>query len=214
MSSEEQYNSVQDGDGVLTRFQKFARTRKGLVLLAEMVLSLVVFICFCASVQGGYSAAPIIELIFSIIFFVIFMNQFDQSLPFIHWPWTDFIRCGIAVIVFIIISIIAVISGEGARITGGNPENDPDSRKSLGSGRHPTVRPLGGSFLHLLNRTRWCPRSVYINVPNRGFRFNRSCGLRLRCLSYLPQSEAEAARTSGHGSPRLFSLISGFETLR
>ncbi|XP_072344111.1 proteolipid protein 2-like isoform X2 [Scyliorhinus torazame] len=119
MSSEEQYNSVQDGDGVLTRFQKFARTRKGLVLLAEMVLSLVVFICFCASVQGGYSAAPIIELIFSIIFFVIFMNQFDQSLPFIHWPWTDFIRCGIAVIVFIIISIIAVISGEGARITGG-----------------------------------------------------------------------------------------------
>ncbi|XP_078061745.1 proteolipid protein 2-like [Mustelus asterias] len=119
MSSEEHYGSPQEGDGLLTRFKTFVHTRKGLVLLAEMVLSLVVFICFCASVQGGYSVAPIIELIFSIIFFIIFMNRFDQSLPFIHWPWTDFIRCAIAVIIYIIISIIAVISGDGARIAGG-----------------------------------------------------------------------------------------------
>ncbi|XP_041037339.1 proteolipid protein 2-like [Carcharodon carcharias] len=119
MSSEEHYTSAQESDGIFARFTNFAHTRKGLVLLAEMVVSLVVFICFCASVQGGYSVAPIIELIFSAIFFIIFMNQFDQSLPFIHWPWTDLIRCVIAVIIYIIISIIAVTSGYGARIAGG-----------------------------------------------------------------------------------------------
>uniref|UniRef100_UPI00398ECCDE proteolipid protein 2-like n=1 Tax=Pristiophorus japonicus TaxID=55135 RepID=UPI00398ECCDE len=83
------------------------------------VVCLIVFICFAASIYGGFSAAPIVELIFSGIFFVIFMNQFDQSLSFIHWPWTDMIRCVIAVIIFIIISIIAVISREGSRIAGG-----------------------------------------------------------------------------------------------
>ncbi|XP_067881715.1 proteolipid protein 2-like isoform X2 [Heterodontus francisci] len=83
------------------------------------VVSLLVFICFCASITGGYSTAPIIELCFSAIFFVIFMNQFDQSLSFIHWPWTDFIRCVIAVIIYIIISIIALASHIGAQIAAG-----------------------------------------------------------------------------------------------
>ncbi|XP_051865792.1 proteolipid protein 2-like [Pristis pectinata] len=83
------------------------------------VTSLIVFICFCASAYGGYPTAPIVELILSVIFFVIFMNQFDKSLSFIHWPWTDFIRCGLAVIIYIIISILAIVSRVGAQITGG-----------------------------------------------------------------------------------------------
>ncbi|XP_072422608.1 proteolipid protein 2-like [Chiloscyllium punctatum] len=47
------------------------------------------------------------------------MNRFDQSLSFIHWPLTDLIRCAIAVIVFAIISIIALTSNDGPRIAAG-----------------------------------------------------------------------------------------------
>ncbi|XP_059499145.1 proteolipid protein 2-like [Stegostoma tigrinum] len=119
MSSEDQREDVREGDGLFSRFQAYARTRKGMVLLGEALLCLIVFICFCSSVYGGYSAAPIIELVLSVIFFIVYMNHFDKTLSAIHWPCTDFFRCVIAVVVFAVISIIALTSHEGARIAAG-----------------------------------------------------------------------------------------------
>ncbi|XP_048475856.1 proteolipid protein 2-like [Rhincodon typus] len=119
MSSEDQHDAVAEGDGLFSRFQAYARTRKGMVLLGEVLLCLIAFICFCSSPYGGYSAAPIIELVFSVIFFVVYMNNFDKTLSAINWVCTDFFRCVIAVVVLAVISIIALISHDGARIAAG-----------------------------------------------------------------------------------------------
>ncbi|XP_072102716.1 proteolipid protein 2-like [Mobula birostris] len=119
MAGEETQGTVDQDGGIFGRFKAYARTRKGTILLAEMVISLIIFICFCASISVGYTTAPLIEFFFSLAIFIIFMNGYDKSLNFIHWPCTDCIRCGIAVIIYIIIGIIGLINGYGATITAG-----------------------------------------------------------------------------------------------
>uniref|UniRef100_V9LE72 Proteolipid protein 2 n=1 Tax=Callorhinchus milii TaxID=7868 RepID=V9LE72_CALMI len=105
---------------VQSRFLHYVRTRRGTVILAEIVVSLIVLICFCVSAYTSYTVTAILEMIFSIVFFVIYMNRFDLTISFIHWPWTDMIRCVIAVILYVIVGIVSFIyRGDGARIAAG-----------------------------------------------------------------------------------------------
>ncbi|XP_066566190.1 proteolipid protein 2b [Amia ocellicauda] len=105
---------------VMERLKSYIRTRKGALLAAEIGICLVVLICYAASSYGGYSAVAICEMIFAIIFFVIFMMEFDKQFAAISWPWSDFFRAIIGAGLFLITSLISVIGGgDGARIAGG-----------------------------------------------------------------------------------------------
>ncbi|KAK2897319.1 hypothetical protein Q8A73_013699 [Channa argus] len=106
---------------VVEKLRIYVRTQKGLILAAEIVISLIIIICYAASVYGGYSALAICEMIFAIVFFVIFMMDLDKQFILVNWLWTDFFRAGIGAILYIITSLICVFNGakDSALIAGG-----------------------------------------------------------------------------------------------
>ncbi|XP_073723608.1 proteolipid protein 2b isoform X1 [Misgurnus anguillicaudatus] len=105
----------------LERLKSYVRTRKGTILAAEILISFIIIICYAASMYGGYSAVAICEMVFAIVFFVIFMMELDKSIQVVNWLWSDLFRAGIGALLYLITSLICVIggSGDGARIAGG-----------------------------------------------------------------------------------------------
>ncbi|KAG7332142.1 hypothetical protein KOW79_003976 [Hemibagrus wyckioides] len=103
------------------KLKAYVRTRKGTILSVEILLSLICIICYAASRYGGYSAVAICELVFAIVFFVIFMMELDKQFQLVNWLWSDLFRAGIGSLLYIITSLICVIggAGDGARIAGG-----------------------------------------------------------------------------------------------
>ncbi|CAI9532649.1 unnamed protein product [Staurois parvus] len=83
--------SAQQSASCTEQVRAYIRTKKGLVLAAEIVCCLIVLICYAASRTPGYLGIAITELIFSTIFFFLFALRYDQQIAFIHWGWTDFI---------------------------------------------------------------------------------------------------------------------------
>ncbi|XP_029292432.1 proteolipid protein 2b [Cottoperca gobio] len=109
------------GANCLQKLKSYVNTPKGVILAAEIVISFIIIICFAASYYGGYSSVAICEMIFSMVFFGIFMMEIDKQILVVNWVWTDLFRAGIGAVLYIIISLVSVIrgSGDGARIAGG-----------------------------------------------------------------------------------------------
>ncbi|KAF4070509.1 hypothetical protein AMELA_G00286250 [Ameiurus melas] len=103
------------------KLKAYVRTRKGTILAVEILLCLIIIICYAASSYGGYSAVAICEMVFAIVFFGIFMMGMDKQFLLVNWLWSDLFRAGIGALLFIITSLICVIggAGDGARIAGG-----------------------------------------------------------------------------------------------
>lgn len=97
----------------------FSRTRKGILLFAEIILCLVILICFSASTPG-YSSLSVVEMILAAIFFVVYMCDLHTKIPFINWPWSDFFRTLIAAILYLITSIVVLVErGNHSKIVAG-----------------------------------------------------------------------------------------------
>ncbi|XP_017265129.1 proteolipid protein 2-like [Kryptolebias marmoratus] len=105
----------------MDRLTSYVKTRKGFILTAEIVLCFIILICYATSTSGGYTAVAICEMVFTIIFFVVFMMELDKQFLVVNWIWSDFFRAVIGAALFIITSLICVIggAGDGARIAGG-----------------------------------------------------------------------------------------------
>ncbi|XP_048066778.1 proteolipid protein 2b isoform X1 [Megalobrama amblycephala] len=107
--------------GCLEKMKNYVRTRKGTILTAEILISFIILICYAASMYGGYTAVAICEMVFAIIFFVIFMMELDKQFLVVNWLWSDLFRAIIGAVLYLITSLICVIGGggDGARIAGG-----------------------------------------------------------------------------------------------
>ncbi|XP_077002586.1 proteolipid protein 2 isoform X2 [Tamandua tetradactyla] len=99
----------------------FSRTRKGILLFAEIILCLVILICYSASYSyQGYSSLSVVEMILAAIFFIIYMCDLHTKIQFINWPWSDFFRSLIATILYLITSIVVLVhKGNYSKITAG-----------------------------------------------------------------------------------------------
>lgn len=106
---------------VLEKLKAYIRTRKGTILTGEILISFIILICYAASYHGGYSAVAICEMVFAIIFMVVFMLELDKQFQVVSWPWSDMIRAAIGAALYLITSFICIIGGggDGARIAGG-----------------------------------------------------------------------------------------------
>ncbi|XP_054465918.1 proteolipid protein 2b [Anoplopoma fimbria] len=113
--------STSTGANCLEKLKSYVKTQKGLILAGEIFLSFIVIICYGASHSGGYSSLAICEMIFAIVFFVIFMMELDKQLLVVNWVWSDLFRAGIGAVLYLIVSLINVIggAGDGSRIAGG-----------------------------------------------------------------------------------------------
>ncbi|TRY99470.1 hypothetical protein DNTS_023004 [Danionella cerebrum] len=137
--------------GCLEKLKSYVRTRKGTILGAEILISFIILICYAASYYGGYTAVAICEMIFAIIFFVIYMMELDKQFLVVNWMWSDLFRAIIGAGLYLITSLICVIggAGDGARIAGGD-----QFRKPLYGEFLPAVYPLFKSSPYLsLNRS-------------------------------------------------------------
>ncbi|XP_066105523.1 proteolipid protein 2 isoform X1 [Saccopteryx bilineata] len=132
--------------GCWAAFTNFARTCKGILLLAEIVrvpglaggqrrggaagsrgpgrprvrqiLCLVILICFIAS-TSAYFSLSVVEMVLAAVYFVIYMFDLNTRIN-INWPWSDFLRTLIATILYLIISIIVLVEkGNHSKIVAG-----------------------------------------------------------------------------------------------
>lgn len=105
--------------GCWTACTTFSRTRKGILLLAEIILCLVILICFSAG-TSGYSSLSVVEMVLAIVYFVIYMCDLHTRAPLINWPWSDFFRTLIAAILYLITSILVLVErGNHSKIAAG-----------------------------------------------------------------------------------------------
>lgn len=109
------------GANFVEKLKSYIKTQKGAILAAEILISFIIIICYAASIYTGYSVTAICEMVFAIIFFVIFMMELDKQFLAVNWLWTDFFRAIIGAVLYLITSLICVIGGAGdsARIAGG-----------------------------------------------------------------------------------------------
>ncbi|KAF6390652.1 proteolipid protein 2 [Rhinolophus ferrumequinum] len=97
----------------------FLRTPKGILLIAEIILCLVILICFSTS-TSAYSSLSVVEMILAAVFFVIYMCDLHTKIQIINWPWSDFFRTLIAAILYLITSIVVLVErGNNSKIIAG-----------------------------------------------------------------------------------------------
>ncbi|XP_028850427.1 uncharacterized protein LOC114798688 isoform X2 [Denticeps clupeoides] len=69
-------------------FPAFLLTRKGLVMVAEMLTIFIAVVC--QAVSGGcYITVPIAELVLLIIMFVVFVKELYATYGTVNWYWTS-----------------------------------------------------------------------------------------------------------------------------
>uniref|UniRef100_A0A8C8I200 CKLF-like MARVEL transmembrane domain containing 3 n=2 Tax=Oncorhynchus TaxID=8016 RepID=A0A8C8I200_ONCTS len=93
---------------ILPIAKEFASSRKGQLLIAEVALSLIAFICFVASTAAAFVTAPLIEFLAALFLLFAYSTKFNERFKGFHFPLMDFLRCVSASIIFFIISIISV----------------------------------------------------------------------------------------------------------
>ncbi|KAF6351017.1 CKLF like MARVEL transmembrane domain containing 5 [Rhinolophus ferrumequinum] len=78
-------------------------------------LAFIIFICFTASISA-YMAAALLEFFITLAFLFLYATQYYQRFDRLNWPCLDFLRCVSAIIIFLVVSIAAVTSRDGAAI--------------------------------------------------------------------------------------------------
>lgn len=83
------------------------------------MLCLLTLVCFAAS-NTGYVGLAVVELVLAVLVLLAWSCHLPSRMELLHWGWSDFTRCVIGAMLFLIISFIVIISHyDGAGITGG-----------------------------------------------------------------------------------------------
>uniref|UniRef100_A0A3Q3X4A7 Proteolipid protein 2 n=1 Tax=Mola mola TaxID=94237 RepID=A0A3Q3X4A7_MOLML len=109
------------GADCLDKLKSYVKTQKGFILCTEIVISLIIIICYAASWYRGLCTVAICEMIFAMVFFGIFMMEMDKQIRVVNWVWSDLFRAGIGAVLYIKTSLISMttVAGDGAHIAGG-----------------------------------------------------------------------------------------------
>lgn len=88
--------------------KEFATSRKGMLLIGEVVLSFVSFVCFAASLAAAFVTVPLLEFLAALVLLFAYSTKLNERFKGFLWPLMDFMRCVTASIIYFIISIMAV----------------------------------------------------------------------------------------------------------
>ncbi|XP_046898428.1 CKLF-like MARVEL transmembrane domain-containing protein 3 isoform X2 [Hypomesus transpacificus] len=70
--------------------KEFACSRKGQLLISEVVLSFVCFVCFVSSTAASFVSAPLIEFLAALFILFAYSTKINQKFKGFHWPLTVF----------------------------------------------------------------------------------------------------------------------------
>ncbi|XP_028296972.1 CKLF-like MARVEL transmembrane domain-containing protein 3 [Gouania willdenowi] len=88
--------------------REFASSRRGMLLISEVALSFISFVCFAASTAAAFVTVPALEFLAAVFILFAYSTKFNERFKGFRWPLMDFMRCVTASIIFFIISIMAV----------------------------------------------------------------------------------------------------------
>ncbi|XP_015240283.1 CKLF-like MARVEL transmembrane domain-containing protein 3 [Cyprinodon tularosa] len=88
--------------------KEFATSRKGMLLIGEVALSFISFVCFAASAAAAFVTVPLLAFLATVFFLFAYSTKFNERFQGFCFPLVDFMRCVTASIIFFIISIMAV----------------------------------------------------------------------------------------------------------
>ncbi|KTG38414.1 hypothetical protein cypCar_00021164 [Cyprinus carpio] len=66
--------------------KEFITSRKGLLLLGEVVMSFISFVCFAASTAAAFVTAPLIEFLAALFLLFAYSTKFNERFKGFHWP--------------------------------------------------------------------------------------------------------------------------------
>uniref|UniRef100_A0A8C6Z1S1 CKLF like MARVEL transmembrane domain containing 3 n=1 Tax=Nothoprocta perdicaria TaxID=30464 RepID=A0A8C6Z1S1_NOTPE len=108
MEQPEAEGAAEPGLRALLSPHDLLRSRKGQLLLAESVLSFIIFICYIASSAASFMMAPLLEFLLALFLFFAYASKLNEKFKGLYWPLSDFLRCVTAAIIYFAISIAAV----------------------------------------------------------------------------------------------------------
>nr|XP_041568025.1 proteolipid protein 2 isoform X1 [Taeniopygia guttata] len=86
---------------------------------SPQVLCVLALVCFGAS-RSGYAGLAALELLFAALVLLAWSCRLPPRLAPLAWGWSDFMRCLIGALLFLITSLIVIIDHrDGAGIAGG-----------------------------------------------------------------------------------------------
>ncbi|NXY84536.1 CKLF3 protein, partial [Alcedo cyanopectus] len=88
--------------------REFLCSRKGQLLLAEAVLSFIIFICYIAYLAAFFMMAPLLEFLLALFLLFAYAAKLNEKFKGLYWPLMDFLRCVTAAVLYFAISIAAV----------------------------------------------------------------------------------------------------------
>ncbi|XP_078066639.1 CKLF-like MARVEL transmembrane domain-containing protein 3 [Mustelus asterias] len=93
----------------------FLKSKRGILKIAEMVVSFVAFVSFAASASGVFIAVPLMEILITLAFYLLYLLKLDSKMTLLFWPLMDGVNSVFAALILLIVCIAAVVS----RITSG-----------------------------------------------------------------------------------------------
>ncbi|XP_038662159.1 chemokine-like factor [Scyliorhinus canicula] len=93
----------------------FVKSKRSALKIAEMIIAFVAFVSFAASSSGVFIAVPLMEIIITLGFYILYLLKLDTKTTLLFWPLMDSVNSVFAALLLLIICIAAVVS----RITAG-----------------------------------------------------------------------------------------------
>ncbi|XP_042196299.1 proteolipid protein 2 [Callorhinchus milii] len=88
----------------------FAKSTRGVLKLSELTVGFVAFVSFATCFSGAYVAIPLLELLITLAFYLLYLLKLHSSLTLIFWPLTDVLSSLLAALFLLIICIAALVS--------------------------------------------------------------------------------------------------------
>ncbi|XP_020379205.1 chemokine-like factor [Rhincodon typus] len=93
----------------------FLKSKRSGLKIAEMVAAFVVIVSFAASSSGVFIAVPLMEILITLAFYLLFLLKLDSKMTLLFWPLMDGVNSVFAAVLLLIVCIAAVVS----RVTAG-----------------------------------------------------------------------------------------------
>ncbi|KAJ6666032.1 hypothetical protein lerEdw1_000936 [Lerista edwardsae] len=117
----------QPGIRLLLPSREFLRSRKGLILIAEAVLSFIIFICYIASEAASFLMVPLLTLLLALGFFCAYSLKLNEKFKAIYWLLAVF---GFIATVAYAISFYLTFNELMIFLKQGDSSDAPEPRKS------------------------------------------------------------------------------------
>ncbi|XP_067905963.1 chemokine-like factor [Heterodontus francisci] len=98
----------------------FLKSKRSILKIAEMVGAFVAFVSFAASTSGVFIAVPLMELLITLAFYLLYLLKLDSKLTILFLPLMDSVNSAFAAVLLLIVCIAALVGKVTAGVITGS----------------------------------------------------------------------------------------------